>query len=413
MQPLISIVIANYNYGRFLETAIRSVLQQCDTEMRLPSGDRIELIIVDGGSTDSSVEIIQAFSDRLGGVRFWEGEEVLKFESSKVLECGNEVIKFESSNMRKLATANGANLANGGWGSSKVLECGSSKVGEEVTANGANLANGGQSAVRSPQLAGDGRQETGLRQSAVAVGRGSKDNFRTSELQNSRTSFLWCSEKDRGQSHAFNKGFARASGKFLTWLNADDVLLPGGLSAVAREMGSHPQCKWFVGSTLWLDESLRIVRCFRAHRFSVIRACWGGALSAGGPSSFFEKAMFERLGPIDEDMHFLMDIDLWCRLYFRGKVKYLRTTEYVWGYRIHKDSKMSGSDVAPDNEKNKQNRMAADREMQIILKRYGKKKDKGNLIQLCSVPLIDGLICLFETYKNRGRYAFENQGFGV
>ena len=49
--PVLSIIIANYNYGRFIETAIMSVVEQ-------DGFDRCELIIVDGGSTDDSVEII-------------------------------------------------------------------------------------------------------------------------------------------------------------------------------------------------------------------------------------------------------------------------------------------------------------------------------------------------------------------
>src|SRR5439155_9305515 len=44
----------------------------------------------------------------------------------------------------------------------------------------------------------------------------------------------WVSEPDRGQSDAINKGFAVAKGEVLTWLNSDDVYLPGALSAVAE-----------------------------------------------------------------------------------------------------------------------------------------------------------------------------------
>ena len=57
MQPLISIVIANYNYGRFLEEAIQSVIAQ-------DMGDKVELIICDAVSTDNSVEIIKKYANK-------------------------------------------------------------------------------------------------------------------------------------------------------------------------------------------------------------------------------------------------------------------------------------------------------------------------------------------------------------
>ena len=58
MKPLLSIVIANYNYGRFLEEALQSVIAQ-----GMP--DQIELIICDAASTDNSVDIIKKYANGL------------------------------------------------------------------------------------------------------------------------------------------------------------------------------------------------------------------------------------------------------------------------------------------------------------------------------------------------------------
>lgn len=58
MEPVLSIVIANYNFGRFLEGAIRSVVDQ-------GMDGRVELIVCDGGSSDNSVEIIKKYEDRI------------------------------------------------------------------------------------------------------------------------------------------------------------------------------------------------------------------------------------------------------------------------------------------------------------------------------------------------------------
>jgi glycosyltransferase involved in cell wall biosynthesis len=56
MKPLVSIIINNFNYERYLEQAIRSALSQ--------SWEAIEVVIVDDGSTDSSREIIERYKDR-------------------------------------------------------------------------------------------------------------------------------------------------------------------------------------------------------------------------------------------------------------------------------------------------------------------------------------------------------------
>src|SRR5689334_12013167 len=50
----------------------------------------------------------------------------------------------------------------------------------------------------------------------------------------------WVSEKDRGQSHAINKGFARATGEVVNWLCSDDLLTPGALDVVGRHFAESP-----------------------------------------------------------------------------------------------------------------------------------------------------------------------------
>ena len=264
-----SIVIPSLNAGAYLERALRSVLDQ--------AGSDTEIIVVDGGSTDGSVEIIQAMGTR------WEGggsSEVLKCESSEVLKCE----------------------------SSEVLTCGSAKVGGSANAIGAN--------------------------------QGAKDNFRTLELSNSRTSLRWCSEPDGGQSHALNKGFARATGTYLLWINADDLLLPGTLARAREYLAAHPACEWLAGNLVYVDEQDRVLWCARDGQWRD-RLYRHAPVRVYGPTSIFRRDLFERVGGFDVSLHYVMDTDLWLRFKAAG-ARFHRLDHYCWAFRVHGASKTSG-----------------------------------------------------------------------
>ena len=166
-------------------------------------------------------------------------------------------------------------------------------------------------------------------------------------------------EPDVGQSDALNKGFAKARGEWLFWLNADDVLLPGALKKVLDRINRIDRINWIAGDTVYLDEK-GIVKDVRTD--AKWRSWFGKRLSVwtGGPSAFFRRGLWERRGGFDAGLKYVMDIDLWTRWAKAGE-RFVGLGDYVWGFRMHRGSKTMGGG----------NEAAHERERDVTLRRHG------------------------------------------
>ena len=153
-------------------------------------------------------------------------------------------------------------------------------------------------------------------------------------------------EPDAGQSDALNKGFAKAKGEWLFWLNADDVLLPGALKKVLDRIN---RINWIAGDTVYLDEK-GVVRDVRTD--AKWRSWFGTKLSVwtGGPSAFFRRELWEKRGGFAADLKYAMDIDLWTRWALAGE-KFVGLGDYVWGFRMHDESKTGSGRFAAEQAK--------------------------------------------------------------
>lgn len=121
------------------------------------------------------------------------------------------------------------------------------------------------------------------------------------------------SEPDRGQSHAINKGMARATGVLINHLDTDDYLLPGCLEAVARAYRADPGTV-IAGDVVrtWTGSSRVDVHRPQPHDLHAY-AQWWDTEHHGGPAMFFPAAHVAAVGPVNESLHFLMDYDYTLR----------------------------------------------------------------------------------------------------
>ena len=161
--------------------------------------------------------------------------------------------------------------------------------------------------------------QDGLRIEHVVQDGGSTDG--TVEVLQAHPDVEWTSEPDAGQSDALNRAIARARGRWVAWLNADEFYLPGGLAALAAA-GDRSGADVVYGDTLFSDAEGRLTRLVPQHRFSpfVLRqyGCFIGTVACIVRRS--------ALGddPIDAGMRRMMDWDLYLRLLAEG-----RRFEYV------------------------------------------------------------------------------------
>lgn len=142
----------------------------------------------------------------------------------------------------------------------------------------------------------------------------------------------WVSERDQGQTDAINKGFARARGEILAWLNSDDTYLPGALSAAVASFQEHPEVGMVYGDANLIDAGGQVIGKFPA-RATDYRRLRRGHVHIPQQSAFFRADLWREVGPLDPTFFFAMDYDLWVRLARRAPLLY---TQQLWAnFRLH------------------------------------------------------------------------------
>jgi glycosyltransferase involved in cell wall biosynthesis len=164
---------------------------------------------------------------------------------------------------------------------------------------------------------------------------------------------FWCSEKDRGQSHAINKGFARLEGDLYAYINSDDYYLPDAFLSVLAAANKHPGAALLHGVCQRVDASGQHLGDQQSDikRFAQLIDLWNHWLHPHPnrnfvqPEVFWTRRFHQQVGRFNESLHYTMDFDFWLRGLELG-LEVASIDAPLAAFRVHANQKTTARDAS-------------------------------------------------------------------
>jgi glycosyltransferase involved in cell wall biosynthesis len=186
------------------------------------------------------------------------------------------------------------------------------------------------------------------------------------------------SSSDRGQAAAINEGILRlANATYVGWLNADDLLLPDGLRAMAYFLDHHLEHVAIFGKAHIIDETGKIIGDYPTRAFN--KKTFAVNCTICQPASLIRGWAWNAIGGLDESIQTCLDYDLWWRLSKIGKIGYLE--KFVACSRYHTQTKTR-----------KLRKKVNDEAISILLRHWGMVPKNW-----CMANILEGLV---DCHKN-------------
>ncbi|MBI2333897.1 MAG: glycosyltransferase [Chloroflexi bacterium] len=145
----------------------------------------------------------------------------------------------------------------------------------------------------------------------------------------------WTSEKDKGQAAAINKGFARATGEIIAWLNSDDYYLPGTVGVAVKVFEENPDAVLVYGNMLAVDENGATFNTLNYKQLTLDDLLCFQII--GQPAVFMRRSALQKTNGLDPTFHFLLDHLLWIQIAKHGELLHVDQT---WSAaRYHAEAK--------------------------------------------------------------------------
>lgn len=151
------------------------------------------------------------------------------------------------------------------------------------------------------------------------------------------------SERDGGQTQAINKGFKRARGEWVCWMNSDDFFLDGCFRSFAAHVKKDPSVDLWYADKVHVDEKGMVTTIQRYHPY------WTAGVLADkmnlcNQAAFWKRSMFDRCGFLDETFQYAMDLEFFIRLDKVGQARSKHVYE-IWGAQRYHGLTKTSSEV--------------------------------------------------------------------
>lgn len=172
----------------------------------------------------------------------------------------------------------------------------------------------------------------------LVVDGGSRDN--SLEIIRKYTDKIawWLSEPDKGQADAINKGFFRAKGEIVAWINSDDLYFASDVVTQAvRVLVNNPDAGMVYGDGVMVDGELRLLDWHPYRQYTLEDLLSFHVLLQ--PAVFMRRSALKRAGFLRDEFHMVLDHSLWIRI--AAQTSIVHVPEYWAVERTHQDAKTS------------------------------------------------------------------------
>lgn len=123
----------------------------------------------------------------------------------------------------------------------------------------------------------------------------------------------WTSGKDGGLTYAVNKGFKKAKGEIVGWLNSDDLYMPGAINKAVAFLESNDSVSMVYSNVDMIEADGKKIETADLPRFSFSKLV-NNRNYIPQCSAFWRRNVFDKIGYVEEGLEYACDYELWLRM---------------------------------------------------------------------------------------------------